>query len=119
MAGGEIWPLIELAPKGLAHVFYSDSGSTAVEVALKMALGYWRNACSSDGSANGKPRTRIVALEHAYHGDTVGTIRRCGFSMLSRAAFELEPDDLRPPQVIDWDSADPYLLARFIDELTD
>ena len=50
----------------LAHVFYSDSGSTAVEVALKMALGFWRNT--------GEKRTRIVALEHAYHGDTIGTM---------------------------------------------
>ncbi len=58
--------LIEIAPRGLAHVFYSDSGSTAVEVALKMALGFWKN--------QGRPRTRIIALEHAYHGDTVGTM---------------------------------------------
>lgn len=58
--------LIEIAPAGLAHVFFSDSGSTAVEVALKMALGYWRN--------RGERRTRILALEHAYHGDTVGTM---------------------------------------------
>ena len=50
----------------LAHVFYSDSGSTAVEVALKMALGYWRN--------RGETRTKILALEHSYHGDTVGTM---------------------------------------------
>jgi adenosylmethionine-8-amino-7-oxononanoate aminotransferase len=50
----------------LAHVFFSDSGSTAVEVGLKMALGYWRNI--------GEPRTRIIALEHAYHGDTIGTM---------------------------------------------
>jgi adenosylmethionine-8-amino-7-oxononanoate aminotransferase len=58
--------LIDIAPRGLAHVFYSDSGSTAVEVALKMALGFWKNL--------GKPRIRIIALEHAYHGDTVGTM---------------------------------------------
>ena len=58
--------LIKIAPSGLAHVFFSDSGSTAVEVALKMALGYWRNI--------GQKRTRILALEHAYHGDTVGTM---------------------------------------------
>ncbi len=50
----------------LAHVFFSDSGSTAVEVALKMALGYWHNI--------GEPRTRILALDNAYHGDTVGTM---------------------------------------------
>ena len=64
--------LIDLAPRvdgdpPLAHVFYSDSGSTAVEVGIKMALGHWRNR----GEAG---RTRILALEHAYHGDTVGTM---------------------------------------------
>ncbi len=58
--------LIEIAPAGLAHVFFSDSGSTSVEVALKMALGYFRH--------RGEPRSRIVALEHAYHGDTIGTM---------------------------------------------
>jgi len=58
--------LLEIVPPGLSHVFYSDSGSTAVEVALKMALGFWKN--------QGKNRTRIIALEHAYHGDTVGTM---------------------------------------------
>lgn len=51
---------------GFSHAFFSDSGSTAVEVALKMALGFWRN--------KGMQRTRIIALEHAYHGDTVGTM---------------------------------------------
>ncbi len=55
-----------LGSDDLAHVFYSDSGSTAVEVALKMALGYWRHS--------GEARTRIIAFEHAYHGDTVGTM---------------------------------------------
>ena len=58
--------LLTIAPRGLAHVFYSDSGSTAVEVALKMALGFWRN--------QNRPRSRILALEHAYHGDTIGTM---------------------------------------------
>lgn len=58
--------LIRLAPPGLAHVFYSDSGSTAVEVALKMALGYFHNI--------GAPRPRIAVMEHGYHGDTIGTM---------------------------------------------
>ncbi len=58
--------LIELAPKGLTRVFYSDSGSTAVEVALKMALGFHRN--------QGAPRSRIIVMEHSYHGDTIGTM---------------------------------------------
>src|SRR5271170_1305575 len=58
--------LIALAPKGLEHVFFSDSGSTSVEVALKMALGFWRHT--------GEPRHRIVVMEHSYHGDTIGTM---------------------------------------------
>jgi adenosylmethionine-8-amino-7-oxononanoate aminotransferase len=51
----------------LEHIFFSDNGSTAVEVALKMAVQYWENV--------GQPAKRsIVALEHAYHGDTVGAM---------------------------------------------
>ena len=71
--------LIAIAPQGLSHVFYSDSGSTSVEVALKMALGYWRNI--------GQPRTRIVALEHGYHGDTIGTMS-AGARGVFNAAYE-------------------------------
>ena len=58
--------LIALAPLGLEHVFFSDSGSTAVEVALKMALGFWRHT--------GESRHRIIVMEHSYHGDTIGTM---------------------------------------------
>ncbi|MWV27165.1 adenosylmethionine--8-amino-7-oxononanoate transaminase [Aurantiacibacter rhizosphaerae] len=58
--------LVAIMPGGLDHVFYSDSGSTSVEVALKMALGYWHN--------RGEPRHRILVLEHSYHGDTIGAM---------------------------------------------
>jgi len=58
--------LIEVAPDGLQHVFYSDSGSIAVEVALKMALGYFQH--------RGTPRSRIVVMESGYHGDTIGAM---------------------------------------------
>ncbi|MEE8445635.1 MAG: adenosylmethionine--8-amino-7-oxononanoate transaminase [Alphaproteobacteria bacterium] len=54
----------------LDHVFFSDSGSVAVEVALKMAVQFWRNA----GDAG---RHRIVAFRHAYHGDTMGAMSVC------------------------------------------
>jgi adenosylmethionine-8-amino-7-oxononanoate aminotransferase len=70
--------LLQIAP-GLSHVFYTDSGSTSVEVALKMALGYWRNI--------GHPRSRIVALEHGYHGDTIGTMS-AGARGVFNAAYE-------------------------------
>jgi adenosylmethionine---8-amino-7-oxononanoate aminotransferase len=53
-------------PAGLTRVFYSDNGSTAVEVAIKIALQYWRN--------RGESRTTIAALPHAYHGDTFGAM---------------------------------------------
>ncbi|MEG3178392.1 adenosylmethionine--8-amino-7-oxononanoate transaminase [Sphingomonas sp. RB3P16] len=58
--------LVEIMPPALEHVFFSDSGSTAVEVALKMALGFWAN--------RGAPRSRILVLEHSYHGDTIGAM---------------------------------------------
>lgn len=71
--------LVGLAPAGLDWVFYSDSGSTSVEVALKMALGYFRNI--------GAPRTRIVVMEHSYHGDTIGTMS-VGARGVFNAAYE-------------------------------
>lgn len=58
--------LLDFAPRGLQHVFYSDSGSTAVEVAIKMALGTFFNRSVA--------RDRIVVMEHGYHGDTIGTM---------------------------------------------
>ena len=61
--------LVELAPPGLNHVFYSDDGATAVEVALKMAFQYWRQC------ARPRPeKTTYLALQGAYHGDTLGDI---------------------------------------------
>jgi adenosylmethionine---8-amino-7-oxononanoate aminotransferase len=74
LAGFSHEPLEELAarlrkylPAELDHIFFSDNGSTAVEVALKLALQYWQNT--------GRPEKRgIVALEHAYHGDTAGAM---------------------------------------------
>lgn len=57
----------KVLPPDLSHVFFSDDGSTAVEAALKIAVQYWQNV--------GRPEKRsIVALEHAYHGDTVGAM---------------------------------------------
>ncbi len=58
--------LLARLPSGLARIFYSDDGSTAVEVALKMALQFHRN--------RGSPRSVVLALENAYHGDTFGAM---------------------------------------------
>ncbi|MFQ5928413.1 MAG: adenosylmethionine--8-amino-7-oxononanoate transaminase [Acidobacteriota bacterium] len=59
--------LVKCTPANLSRVFFSDDGSTAVEVALKMAYQYWRNREESQ-------RKLFVALEHAYHGDTFGAM---------------------------------------------
>ena len=61
--------LITIAPKGLARVFYSDNGSTAVEVTLKMAVQYWQQRHPEAGS-----KTSFLHLKLAYHGDTIGAV---------------------------------------------
>jgi adenosylmethionine-8-amino-7-oxononanoate aminotransferase len=71
--------LLAAAPKGLGYAFFSDSGSTAVEVAIKMAVGCWHN--------RGKPRHRILAMEHAYHGDMFGAMA-VGHRGVFNAAYE-------------------------------
>src|ERR1700688_2967724 len=73
--------LIAITPPELEYVFFSDSGSTSVEVALKMALGFWRH--------RGENRSRILALEGAYHGDTIG-----GMSVGERGVFNAAYDSL-------------------------
>jgi len=66
--------LVSLAPKGLAKVFFSDNGSTAMEAALKIAFQYWRH--------RGKPRkTKFVSLVNAYHGDTIGSVSLGGIGL--------------------------------------
>jgi adenosylmethionine---8-amino-7-oxononanoate aminotransferase len=59
--------LIEILPPGISRVFYSDNGSTAVEAALKMAYQYWQNRGEMQ-------RSTFIALQHGYHGDTVGAM---------------------------------------------
>lgn len=58
--------LIRITPAPLTRIFFSDSGSTSVEVALKMALGYWHHI--------GEARSQILVMEHSYHGDTIGAM---------------------------------------------
>ena len=61
--------LIRKAPKGLARVFYSDNGSTAIEIALKMAVQYWQQRHPKAG-----PKNTFLHLKLAYHGDTIGAV---------------------------------------------
>lgn len=66
--------IIEILPSGQSKVFYSDNGSTAVEVAMKMCFQYWSNL--------GDPKTKVLAFNNSYHGDTFGAM-----AVSSRSAF--------------------------------
>ena len=66
--------LIAVAPEGLQRVFYSDSGSTAVEIALKMAFQWWAQRGETG-------RTRFICLQNAYHGDTIGSVSVGGIDL--------------------------------------
>lgn len=66
--------LVEITPEGLEKVFYSDSGATSVEIAVKMAYQYFQNL--GEGG-----RTKFVALSNAYHGDTVGSVSVGGMKL--------------------------------------
>jgi adenosylmethionine-8-amino-7-oxononanoate aminotransferase len=79
--------LVELAPAGLTRVFYSDSGSTATEIALKMAYQYWRQ--------RGEQRTKFVSLRMAYHGDTIGSVSVGGIDLFHSAYRPLLFDTLQ------------------------
>ncbi len=68
--------LVEIAPPGLQRVFFSDSGSTATEVALKMAFQYWQHR----GGQHVR-RNSFVCLEDAYHGDTIGSVSVGGIKL--------------------------------------
>ncbi|HTI61353.1 adenosylmethionine--8-amino-7-oxononanoate transaminase [Mucilaginibacter sp.] len=82
--------LLKILPDNQTKVFYSDNGSTAVEVAIKMCLQYWHN--------KGIQRTKILALKNAYHGDTFGAMAVSGRSAFTAAfdslLFEVEFIDL-------------------------
>lgn len=74
--------LTEICPPGLQRVFYSDNGSTAVEVALKMAYQYWQNT--------GKPKKTLLAhLANAYHGDTLGSVSVGGIALFHQVYRQL------------------------------
>ncbi len=73
--------LLGILPGEMKKIFYSDNGSTAVEVALKMALQYWKNK-----EVN---RKKLVALQHAYHGDTFGAMAVSGRSVFTEAFTDL------------------------------
>jgi adenosylmethionine---8-amino-7-oxononanoate aminotransferase len=74
--------LLRILPGKLSRIFYSDNGSTAVEVALKIALQYWQNK-------DNHGRNKILAFEHAYHGDTFGAMSVSARSLFTNAFRDL------------------------------
>jgi adenosylmethionine---8-amino-7-oxononanoate aminotransferase len=95
--------LAELAPPGLTRVFYSDSGSTAAEIALKMAFQYWRQ--------RGEERPRFAALRMAYHGDTIGSVSVGGIDLFHSLYRPLLFDTLKA-EPGDIDDMDRLLAAH-------
>ncbi|MEO6057919.1 MAG: adenosylmethionine--8-amino-7-oxononanoate transaminase [Gemmatimonadales bacterium] len=85
--------LTTLAPDGLSRVFFSDDGSTAVEVAVKMAYQYWQQA---DGG-RGRDRTAFLALDDAYHGDTIGSVSIGGMDLFHKRYGSLLFPTIRAP----------------------
>ncbi len=119
--------LVDVAPVGLNHVYFSDDGSTAVEVAIKLALQYWRQR--SDPRPEKK---RYAALASAYHGDTLGSVSVGGVArfhaMFQPLLFDVlripSPDTYRLPPGVAPESCRQYylgelesLLARHHEEL--
>ena len=74
--------LVGLTPEGLDKVFYSDNGSTAVEIAIKMAYQYWQNV----GKTN---KVKILHLENSYHGDTLGSVSVGGIDLFHKVYKDL------------------------------
>ena len=74
--------LIDIAPGGLKKVFYSDNGSTAVEIAIKMAYQYWQNT-------GHLKKTKIVHLSNSYHGDTLGSVSVGGIDLFHKVYRQL------------------------------
>jgi adenosylmethionine-8-amino-7-oxononanoate aminotransferase len=102
--------LVEIAPPGLNRVFYSDSGSTATEVALKMAFQYWQQR----GGQHVR-KTSFIGLRNAYHGDTIGSVSVGGIDLFHG---KFEPLLFKCHQAEPGDIADmARLLDRYEEEI--
>jgi adenosylmethionine-8-amino-7-oxononanoate transaminase len=76
--------IIKLAPKGLTKVFYSDSGSEGVEIALKMAFQYWQQKRDARRETGDAKKTKFMTLVNAYHGDTIGAVSVGGIDLFHK-----------------------------------
>lgn len=107
--------LLDVAPPGLAHVFFSDNGATAVEVALKMAFQYWQQR-----SEPRPQKTSYLAFDAAYHGDTIGSVSVGGVARFHQLFEPLlfsvvrapAPNCYRLPPGVVVEDAGTYYLER-------
>jgi len=114
--------LVDLAPPGLAHVFFSDDGATAVEVAVKMAFQYWQQRDDPRPQ-----KTCYVALGDAYHGDTLGCVSVGGVerfhAMFRPLLFETIrlpcPNPYRPPEGVRAENLLEHSLAALEEVLAE
>lgn len=95
--------LADITPGDLSRVFFAESGSVSVEVALKMALQYWRNQGESK-------RTKFICFRHSYHGDTVGAM-----SVSGRSGFNSPYDSMLLKHYVLDIPFDEYSFAEFAD----
>ncbi len=89
--------LVDLAPEGLHKVFYSDSGSTAVEVALKMAYQFWQQTSDRGVKRKLTTKTKFLTFGNAYHGDTLGSVSVGGIELFHKVYRPLLFDVYRVP----------------------
>jgi adenosylmethionine-8-amino-7-oxononanoate aminotransferase len=92
--------LMEILPKNQQKIFFSDNGSTAVEVAIKVALQYFFN--------KGEKRTTIIAFENAFHGDTFGAMAASGISFFIEAFQGMFIDVVRIPVPVKGQEQESY-----------
>ena len=108
--------LVDLAPSGLEHVFFSSDGASSVEVAMKLAFQYWRQCPSPQPK-----RTTFLALGNAYHGDTLGTVSVGGVSRFHSLFEPLLfpvlrgpcPESYRLPTGVEGSQAAEYYLQAY------
>jgi adenosylmethionine-8-amino-7-oxononanoate aminotransferase len=101
--------LVNIAPRGLTRVFYSDDGSTAMEVAIKMALQYWQHRQQPQ-------RTKFVAFADAYHGDTLGAVSLGGIDLFHATFKPLLFDVIRVKDMAQLRSVANEKLAAIVIE---
>ncbi len=111
--------LVELLPGGLSRVFYSDSGTSAVEAGLRISLEWWQKQSSSLA----KIKTQLASLQGAYHGDTLGAVG-IGYLDFFHGALSsnvVQSNRVRPPHIFRFEQglSEEQALARSIAELED